>query len=82
LTLGVRPEALQAQAQGELSGRAEVVERLGERTLVHVLLDDGTLVVAEAHRDSTVSVGEAMHLQISPRHVHLFDAAGTAHHTA
>ena len=84
LTLGVRPEALQVQAkaQGELSGRAEVVERLGERTLVHVLLDDGSLVVAEAHRDSTVSAGEAMQLQISPRHVHLFDAAGTAHHAA
>jgi multiple sugar transport system ATP-binding protein len=80
LTLGVRPEALRPQAHGELSGRAEVVERLGERTLVHVLLDDGSLVVAEAHRDSTVNAGETMHLQISPRHVHLFDAAGTAHH--
>jgi multiple sugar transport system ATP-binding protein len=82
LTLGVRPEALQPQAHGELGGRAEVVERLGERTLVHVLLDDGTLVVAEAHRDSTLNVGDAMQLQISPRHVHLFDAAGTAHHAA
>ena len=82
LTLGVRPEALQPQAHGELSGRAEVVERLGERTLVHVLLDDGSLVVAEAHRDSTVSAGELMQLQISPHHVHLFDAAGTAHHAA
>jgi multiple sugar transport system ATP-binding protein len=82
LTLGVRPEALTLQAQGELSGRAEVVERLGERTLVHVLLDDGTLVVAEAQRDSPVSAGEPIALQISPRHVHLFDAAGTAHHAA
>ena len=82
LTLGVRPEALQPHEHGELAGRAEVVERLGERTLVHVLLDDGALVVAEAQRDSDVAVGQAMQLQISPRHVHLFDAAGTAHHAA
>ena len=82
LTLGVRPEALQPEERGELSGRAEVVERLGERTLVHVLLDDGALVVAEAHRDSSVAVGELMQLRISPRHVHLFDEGGTAYHAA
>ena len=80
LTLGVRPEALQPQERGELGGRAEVVERLGERTLVHVLLDDGVLLVAEAQRDSSVNVGDAMQLRFDARHVHLFDAAGAAHH--
>jgi multiple sugar transport system ATP-binding protein len=80
LTLGVRPEALLPQERGELVGRAEVVERLGERTLVHVLLDDGTLVVAEAQRDSDVNAGDPMQLRFDPRHVHLFDASGTAHH--
>ena len=81
LTLGVRPEALQPQEHGELGGRAEVVERLGERTLVHVLLDDGMLVVAEAQRDSEVAVGDPLQLRFDARHLHLFDTTGTAHHT-
>ncbi len=82
LTLGVRPEFLKPQAEGQLKGRAEVVERLGERTLVHVLLDDGLLLVSEADRDTSVEPGDALHLGIDGAKVHLFDAAGQAHHCA
>ena len=40
--LGVRPEALTVTAEGgETEGTATVVERLGDRTLVHVRMRDG-----------------------------------------
>jgi multiple sugar transport system ATP-binding protein len=80
LSIGVRPESLQPAAQGELMGRAEVVERLGERTLAHVLLGDGTLVVAEAPRDSQLANGDVVHLRFDLSQAHLFDADGVAHH--
>ena len=80
LTLGVRAESITLDAQGELPGRVDVVERLGDRTLVHVGLADGSNVVAEAHRDSSVAAGETVALRIDSARLHVFDAAGLAHH--
>ncbi|WP_394790769.1 ABC transporter ATP-binding protein [Rhodoferax sp.] len=80
LTVGIRAEFITLDAQGSLPGRVDVVERLGDRTLVHVGLADGSSVVAEAHRDSEVRNGEAVTLRIDSARVHVFDAAGIAHH--
>jgi multiple sugar transport system ATP-binding protein len=82
-TLGVRPEALVLErggAPGLISGRAELVERLGDQTHVHVALGSGTSVVAHAHRDSEVAAGEAVSLRLDAEAVHLFDAKGVAYH--
>ncbi|HVJ01034.1 MAG TPA: sn-glycerol-3-phosphate ABC transporter ATP-binding protein UgpC, partial [Sphingomonas sp.] len=48
-TLGLRAESVRIAAPESAStrGTAEVVERLGERTLVHVALADGSRIVAE-----------------------------------
>jgi multiple sugar transport system ATP-binding protein len=80
LTLGVRAESIVVNGAGRLRGRAEVVERLGERTLAHVALSDGALIVAEAPRESELQVGEAVGLQLDPAALHLFDEAGKAYH--
>jgi multiple sugar transport system ATP-binding protein len=80
LTLGIRAESITVDPQGELPGRIDIVERLGDRTLVHVGLADGSSVVAEAHRDSTAAPGEAVALRIDSARLHVFDAAGLAHH--
>ena len=63
-----------------IRGRADVVERLGERTLAHVTLADGNVVVAEAHRDSPLTAGEEVGLRYDASHIHLFDEAGQAYH--
>src|SRR3546814_15844207 len=44
MTLGLRPECIRPAALdgAPLAARVQVVERLGERTLPHVVLDDGT----------------------------------------
>jgi multiple sugar transport system ATP-binding protein len=80
LTLGVRPDALTPSEHGQLSGVVEVIERLGDRTLLHVLLADGVLVVADAPRKREPAAGSAVRLQIDTARAHLFDAAGLAHH--
>jgi multiple sugar transport system ATP-binding protein len=82
LTLGVRPEALTAGADGQLRGVVEVIERLGDRTHLHVLLSDGSLVVADATRGQEPATGELVSLRIDLGRAHLFDSAGLAHHPA
>jgi len=80
LTLGVRAEAVTVDGAPQARGRAEVIERLGDRTLAHVVLADGSIVVAQAHRDSVVAVGEDVGLAFETAALQLFDAAGKAHH--
>jgi multiple sugar transport system ATP-binding protein len=81
--LGVRPEALSVVAEGgDLSGVATVVERLGERTLVHVRLRDGAQVTAQDRGLSTVEPGGEVRLAFDPAALHLFGADGAAWHAA
>ena len=79
LALGVRAEHVQAAADG-IPARADVIEHLGDRTLVHARLNDGTTLVYDAGSDSPVAVGDAVALRLAPGHVHLFDGGGRAHH--
>ncbi|HLU05245.1 MAG TPA: sn-glycerol-3-phosphate ABC transporter ATP-binding protein UgpC [Woeseiaceae bacterium] len=79
--LGVRPEALTVVAEGgDTSGRASVVERLGERTLVHVRLADGTQVIAQDVGLSTVEPGSEVRLRFDSSALHLFAKDGSAWH--
>jgi len=59
-----------------------VVERLGERTLVYVTLQDGNFAVAETPRDIDVNPGETVGLRFEATRVHLFDESGKAYHAA
>jgi multiple sugar transport system ATP-binding protein len=81
--LGVRPEALTVVAEGgETSGTAAVVERLGERTLVHVRMADGTQVTAQDRGLSTIEPGAAVRLKFDTSALHLFAADGSTWHAA
>ena len=57
---------------GNVAGTARVVERLGDRTLVHVALADGTLLTAEDRGDSAVQAGQAVGLAVDGSAAHLF----------
>jgi multiple sugar transport system ATP-binding protein len=82
--LGVRAEhvapapAMSGAASGGMPAKAEVVERLGDRTLVHARLGDGSNLVYEDSGDSAVKVGDAVGLSIPRGLVHLFDEQGRA----
>jgi len=83
LELGLRPDAIVPAAAGPLAGTVEVIERLGDRTLLHVQLPDGLLVVADAPpRAPEPPVGAVIHLRLDMQRAHLFDAAGIARHPA
>ena len=82
LTLGVRPDALKVTTGGSIAGNVEIMERLGDRTLVHVRLPDGTLVIAEDIGKSALEPGVAVSLAADRRETHLFDADGVAYHSS
>lgn len=82
LTLGVRPESLRVaqDGAGDITGQIALVERLGDRTLVHVTLADGSNVVAEDEGKSTLAADGPVSLKVDGTATHLFDAAGLAYH--
>ncbi len=80
LTLGIRAEAvaLGAPCVGGLDAAVEVVERLGDRTLVYSRLKTGALIVAEAKGDSALTAGTTVSLGFDRAGMHFFDADGKA----
>ncbi len=81
-TLGIRAEAvkLAGSAPAAVTGKVDVLERLGDRTLLYVRLADESIIVAEDIGNSRVAVGDTVSLTIDGTRVHLFDADGRAWH--
>jgi len=84
LRLGVRPEAVRVGGRGKerMKAKVELVERLGERTIVYARLADGQPVTAEDAGASRLKVGDEVTLKIDGASAHVFDAAGTGYHRA
>jgi multiple sugar transport system ATP-binding protein len=81
--LGIRPEDLTVVSEGgETEGTATVIERLGDRTLVHLRLADGTPAIAQDRGLSTVAPGGTVRLRFNPAAIHLFAEDGRAWHSA
>jgi multiple sugar transport system ATP-binding protein len=82
VSLGMRPERVRPVPleQAAMQGRAAVIERLGERTLVYVAMADGKTLVAEDAGISSIRVGDTVGLSIDIDAAHLFDAQGLGHH--
>jgi multiple sugar transport system ATP-binding protein len=84
LRLGVRPEAVRVggRGKGQPKARVELVERLGERTLIYARLGDGQPITAEDQGDSKVRMGDEVPLKIDGAAAHVFDSDGTGYHRA
>jgi multiple sugar transport system ATP-binding protein len=82
LRLGLRPENLGVTAPGAGGADATVqlVERLGDRTLVYARLPYGLEVTAQDEGSSRVRVGDTIGLRIDSTTTHLFGPDGAAHH--
>jgi len=82
LQVGLRPESVGVARDGTATTQAkvELVERLGERTLVYARLSDGGAITAEDEGYSRVQVGETIGLSINGAAAHLFDAEGRGYH--
>ena len=79
VTFGIRPESVKVSANGAVSGKADVVERLGERTLAYVRLADNSVVIAEDEGQSRINVGDQVKLDFDGASGHLFDARDVAY---
>jgi multiple sugar transport system ATP-binding protein len=84
LRVGLRPEMVRVggRGKGTAKAKAELVERLGERTLVYARLRDGQPITAEDEGDSRVKIGDEVSLKIDGAAAHVFDADGTGYHGA
>ena len=81
LRLGVRPEAVRVVG-GKTGTKAKVdlVERLGERTLVYARLSDGQPITAEDDPYSRLQLGDEVQLAIDGSAAHLFGPDGAGYH--
>jgi multiple sugar transport system ATP-binding protein len=61
------------------SAKVDVIERLGERTLIYAMLKDGSTIVYDEPGDARVRIGDAVQVAIDGGHAHLFDQAGRAY---
>lgn len=81
LRLGIRPEAVRvANRDASTRGRVDLVERLGERTLVYATLGDAERITAEDNAHSSVKIGDVVPLEIDGSAAHLFGSDGTGYH--
>jgi len=81
LELGIRPDDLTTGAVGDaavLELMPEVVERLGNQTVVYTSTKDGTPVCVIAGGSEDVRPGQPLRAGFDPRDAHLFRADGAA----
>jgi multiple sugar transport system ATP-binding protein len=82
LQIGLRPESVRVAGGGASATAAKVdlVERLGERTLIYARLSDGQPITAEDEGYSRVRIGDTIGLRIEGSSAHIFDGEGLGHH--
>jgi multiple sugar transport system ATP-binding protein len=82
LQLGLRPENVTVTSVGHATtvGKVDLVERLGDRTLVYAHLADGLAITAEDEGYSRIRNGDTVGLRIDGSSAHLFGADGAGHH--
>ncbi|TRL42625.1 ABC transporter ATP-binding protein [Rhizobium straminoryzae] len=80
LTLGLRPEHIDASGKGDVTITATVklAEYLGSETLFFVTLADGSELAVKADGLATQKPGETLTLGINAKACHLFDGQGLA----
>ncbi|TPP05916.1 ABC transporter ATP-binding protein [Rhizobium glycinendophyticum] len=80
-TLGIRAEDITVLTDGSagVPVTAEVIERLGDRSLVYGVLDDGSKFVVEADGRSLIKAGDRLMVSVDASALHLFGADGRAY---
>jgi multiple sugar transport system ATP-binding protein len=80
LELGLRPESVKVSADGGTSAKVDLVERLGDRTLVYAHLNDGLAITADDAGTSGVQIGDTVNLRIDGASAHIFGPDGIGYH--
>jgi ABC-type sugar transport system ATPase subunit len=75
VVIGVRPEDLTVDADGEIAASVEAVEALGSEAVLLVRCGDGTRLTVRTGPRSGARGGDAVRLRPDPLRLHRFDAA-------
>jgi ABC-type sugar transport system ATPase subunit len=78
IKLGIRPEHVTLEAEGELKGEIDALEHLGPRAYLHAGLPDGTRLVVQTDGDTAIRVGDRAAFRIRSQAAHLFYRSGKA----
>jgi multiple sugar transport system ATP-binding protein len=78
--VGVRPEhfSLVDAGSGDLQGKVEMVEALGNETLIHVELEDGEMIIVRQYEQTSLRPEATVGVKFDPVQIHCFDAQGQA----
>jgi multiple sugar transport system ATP-binding protein len=84
LTLGIRPEYLVVAKDnaGPVKAQVETIERLGDRSLVHARLSDGSKVIGSDPGMTKLGHGDAVSFNVDGTRVTVFDQSDRAYHAA
>jgi multiple sugar transport system ATP-binding protein len=77
-TLGIRPEALHVDPDGQIAATVTLVERLGGLTLLHVKAEGDEEMTVQIEGSDPTRAHDQIRLAIDPAGCHLFDKAGQA----
>jgi multiple sugar transport system ATP-binding protein len=82
IAIGLRPEHVRVakDGQGVTIAKVELVERLGERSIIYGRLKDGLAITGEDTGLTEVKVGDEVPLTIEGQRAHLFGPDGTGYH--
>ena len=80
VTLGIRPHALDASQSGAIVGRVQLVERLGNETIVSLQLPSKADWLVVLDGDRQLRMGNSLALDFAPASAIIFDATGLARH--
>ncbi|KKB08609.1 ABC transporter ATP-binding protein [Devosia chinhatensis] len=76
ITLGIRPHDMVAEDNGAFQGQVQLIERLGNETIVRVALRDGTEMTAALPGQGSFALGADIALGLRPEAAHVFGATG------
>ena len=76
VTLGIRPHALLLDADGPLAGTVQLVEQLGNETVIRVLLPDGIEATAVLAGQGSFAIGSPIVMGFDVSNVQMFGRDG------
>ena len=82
ISIGLRPEHVRVAKNGgaDTNATVELVERLGERSIIYGRLKDGLEITAEDIGMTDIKVGDEVPLKIEGERAHLFGPDGAGYH--
>jgi multiple sugar transport system ATP-binding protein len=75
-TIGIRPEHIQVDPNGELTGEITALEHLGSRTYLHARVSETATLTVETAGDTSIREGDRLAFHARREFFHLFNASG------